>query len=181
MRFLQRFVRRAAKLLGLDGSSAQIRRSFDTLLAEIQDAVNRYPESFRASALEHMIETFDLFAPKIFTCYDHPDIPPTDNALEGVFRDVRRHERLITGHKSTARRTVRDGPFLLPALQRAQRELPSVEELSRVPEERWRARLRELQAARARYDHPRRVRKNLPDVLDDLVKRLRELPGRPAP
>jgi hypothetical protein len=172
---------RAAKLLGLNGSSAQVRRSFDALLEEIRDAVNRYPESFRASALQHMIETSDLFAPKLFTCYDHPDIPPTDNALEGVFRDVRRHERLITGHKSTARRTVRDGPFLLPVLQRVRRGLPSVEDLGRVPEECWRARLRELQAARARYDHPRRVRQNIRDVLDDLVKHLRGLPDRPAP
>lgn len=170
-----------AKLLSLDGSSAEVRRSFEALMAEIRDAVNRCPESFRASALEHMIETSDLFAPNLFTCYDHPDIPTTDNALEGLFRDMRRHERLITGHKSTARRTVRDGPFLLPALQHVQRKPPSVEELSRVPEEIWRARLRKLQAARARYDHPRRVRKNLPNVLGDLVKRLRQLPGRPAP
>lgn len=182
MRFLHHFVRRAAKLLGLEGPSAKIRRSFDALLGEIRDALKRYPDSFRAEALKRMIDTSELFGPHLFACYDHPDLPSTNNGIEGVIRDTRRHERLITGHKSTARHVVRDGHVLLPALQRARRgQLPSVEELSRVPEDAWRRRLQKILHARARYDHPRRVRKDLPNILNDLVKRLRELPRGRSP
>ena len=111
MDFLHRFVRKAAKLLNTKASSKRVARSFDGLLLEIRETIERYPESARAVILEQMLKTSRHFGSKLFTRYDHPDLPPTDNGLEGVFRDTRRHERLITGHKSTARRTVRDGPL----------------------------------------------------------------------
>ena len=176
VRFLRRFVTRAAKLLDVKTSSARVARSFDILLADVQAAINRYPDSARAEALKRMKKTSEIFGEKIFTCYDHPEIPATDNELEGSFRDTRRHERLITGHKSTARRTVRDGPFTLPALQRARQALPSVEELSRVPEETWRSNLDLIRQARARHDRPRHLRANLKTSLKDIVKRCHELP-----
>lgn len=176
VRFLARFVKRAAKLLAMDASSAKVSRSFEDLLRDIREAIERFPDSQRALALEHMLKTSDLFGAKLFTCYDHPEIPPTNNALETGFRDTRRHERLITGHKSTARRTVREGPFLAPALQRARRgELPSLDDLFKVPEKTWRRNLQKIRDARARYDRPRRVRKNLKTLLEDFVKRCREL------
>jgi hypothetical protein len=128
-----------------------------------------------------MLSTSRIFGSKIFSCYDHPDLPRTDNDLEGVFRDTRRHERLITGHKSTARRTVRDGPFLLPALQLARRGSPSVEQLSGVPTKRWRENLAAIQQARRRYDRPRLLRRDLNEHLQAIVKRISDLRPVRAP
>lgn len=176
MRFLQRFVKRAAKLLDVEASSARVVRSFDVLLADVQAAIERYPQSSRAEACKHMLKTAEVFGPELFTRYDHPELPATDNELEAIFRDTRRHERRITGHKSTARRTVRDGPFALPALELARKGLPSVDQLSRVPEEAWRSNLDLIRRARARYDRPRQLRANLKTSLKDVVRRCRELP-----
>lgn len=128
-----------------------------------------------------MLATSRHFGSKLFTCYAHPHIPRTDNGLEGSFRTLRRHERVITGHKSTARRTVRDGSFLLPALERARRGLPSVDELSHVSEDLWRGNLQKIRAARARYDRPRRLRRDLNSALRALVKRCCELPRVRSP
>lgn len=181
IRFLRSFVRKVAKLLGQNAPSSQVRRDFRDLLSEIREALQRYPESDREAALKHMLATSRHFGSKLFTCYAHPEIPRTDNGLEGSFRTLRRHERVITGHKSTARRTVRDGPFLLPALERARRSLPSVEELSRVSEELWRGNLQKIRAQRARYDRPRRLRQDLPTSLRALVKRCRQIPRVRSP
>lgn len=157
-----------------------MKASFGKLLADIRASIQRHPQSAREYAMRHMLATSKIFGSKIFPCYDHPDLPRTDNALEGVFRDTRRHERLITGHKSTARRTVRDGPFLLPALQRARRGSP-LPALSGVPPELWRMNLAAIQQARRRYDRPRRLRRDLNDLLDTLVKRLSVLRSPRAP
>jgi hypothetical protein len=159
----------------MDASSSQVRRSFNTLLAEIKEAVERYPDSLRQAALTRMLSTSRTFGQKLFISYSHPDIPPTNNDHEGVFRDTRRHERLITGHKSTARRTVRDGPFLLPAIQRARRELLSAEELSRVPQKLWRQNLQKIRAGRVRYNRPGQLREDLTALLDRIVKGCRGL------
>lgn len=181
VRVLHRFVTRAAKLLGVNTSSREVSRSFDALLQEIRQALHSYPDSLRAAAAKHMLKTSEIFGAKLFTRYDHPDLPPTNNDLEGVFRLIRRHERLITGHKSTARHTVRDGPFLLPALERIQRGLPSIDELSGIPEKTWRGNLETIRATYARYDRPRRLRVGLKVHLKDLVKRCRQLLGARGP
>ena len=174
--YLHRFVRKAAKLLRREASSRRVARSFNGLLSEIREAIQRYPESARATILEQMLKTYRHFGTKLFARYDQPDLPATNNGLEGIFRDTRRHERLITGHKSTARRTVRDGPFLVPALQRAYGDLPAAADLGKVPESTWRKNLQRIGEARARFDRPRRLRTDLKNALRDVVNRCRELP-----
>ena len=152
------------------------------LLEKIRDTIERYPASLREAALSGMLKTSEIYGKKLFTHYDHPDLPATDNGLETLFRDTRRHERLITGHKSTARRTVRQGPFLVPILQQhARGNLPSTEDLGRVPEAVWRDRLRRIQQARARYDRPRLIRTDLKTHLEELVKRCRKFQRSRAP
>jgi hypothetical protein len=174
--YLHHFVRKAAKLLRREASSERVARSFDGLLSEIREAIPRYPESARATNLEQMLRTYRHFGARLFARYDHPDLPATNNGLEGIFRDTRRHERLITGHKSTARRTVHDGPFLVPALQRAYGDLPSAADLGKVPESTWRKNLKRIGEARARFDRPCRLRRDLQNALQDVVNRCRELP-----
>ena len=175
MRFLHRFVRKAATLLHTTDSSNHVACSFDGLLEKIREALHRYPESTRAIVLEQMLKTSRHFGSQLFTHYDHPDLPSTDNELERVFRDTRRHERLITGHKSTARRTVRDGPLLVSALQRARADLPSAQDLRKVPEPTWKRNLHRIREARTRFDRPRRLRKNLSVILQALVNQCRAL------
>ena len=130
-----------------------------------------------------MLKSADYFGDKIFTHYDVPDLPPTNNDLELVFGRARRHERLITGHKSTARRTARDGPALIPALEQARRRLPVAEDLAAVPDRQRRENLRAILDDRARFDRPRKLRKTLGQRLSELKASCRSLspPSRRGP
>jgi hypothetical protein len=47
------------------------------------------------SGLEHFLKVTRSFWPGLFQCYDHPDLPRTDNDLEHVFGTYRHHERRV--------------------------------------------------------------------------------------
>lgn len=130
--------------------------------------------SARRVALDQMLRTADYYGEKIFTCYDVPDLPPTNNDHEHVFGRFSRYQRTITGHKSTARRTARDGPFVLPVLERA-RNLPTAEDLAAVPAAVRLENLRRITEARQRFWRPTQLRRNLDDELRNLLNSLRTL------
>lgn len=121
-----------------------------------------------------MLSTVDYYGEKIFTCYDVPDLPPTNNEHEHIFGRFSRYQRTITGHKSTARRTARDGPFVLPVLERAG-NLPTTEDLAAVPAAVRLENLRRITEARQRFWWPTHLRRDLDDELSDLLKSLRTL------
>jgi len=122
-----------------------------------------------------MLKTADYFGEKIFTRYDVADLPATNNDLEHVFGRARRHERLITGQKSTARRTARDGPALIPALEQALQRLPLAENLAAGPESVRRENLRTILDDRARFQRPRHLRNNLGQLLAELKDSCRSI------
>ena len=65
--------------------------------------------------LEHFLKVTRSFWPGLFQCYDHHDLPRTNNALEQVFGAYRHHERRVTGRKgaspSTVLRVISDNYF----------------------------------------------------------------------
>jgi hypothetical protein len=121
-----------------------------------------------------MLRTADYFGQNLFTCYDVPDLSPTNNDHEHVFGRFSLHQRTITGHKNTARRTARDGPFVLPVLERAG-HLPTAEDLAAVPTAVRLENLRRITEARRRFARPTQLRENLGDELSDILKSLRTL------
>jgi hypothetical protein len=52
-----------------------------------------------AEAVAHFQKVTASYAAGLFHCYDVPDLPPTNNALEQCFGSVRYHERRTTGRK----------------------------------------------------------------------------------
>jgi len=175
-------VRRAARVLARATSTRQAASSFETVLEDIRSSAKSARSPVRRAALEHMPRTANYFGAKIFTWYDEPDLPPTDNAHEHVFGRLSRHERIITAHKSTARRTARDGAFLISAIEQARSHLPTVEELASVPERVRRENLQAMANARHRFAQPRKIRRNLPALLEELRRACRVLAGaNPTP
>ena len=174
---LHRFVKRAARVLGRrKRSSAEVEADFDSLLERIRTRL-RQPKlpPGEAGPLRKMLGTAGYFGKKIFTCYDHKDIPPTDNGEEQMYGRLRAYERRVTGHKSTSR-TVRDGPRTAPVLERARRgELATPEELARVSPERRDENLEAMNRARRHHARPRLIRKRLKEVAAELASR--ELTG----
>jgi len=47
----------------------------------------------------------------LFTCYRIPNVPSSNNDLETVFKDMKQHQRRITGRKSVREFLLRYGPF----------------------------------------------------------------------
>ncbi len=170
---LHRFVKSAARVLGRrKKSSAEVEADFDSLLERIRTRL-RQPKLPPAETgpLTKMLDTAEYFGKKIFTSYDHKDIPPTNNGEEQMYGRLRGYERRITGHKSTSR-TVRDGPRTAPVLERARRgELATPEELARVSPERRDENLKATKRARRHHARPRLIRKNLKDVAEELASR----------
>lgn len=168
---LHRFVRKTARVLGQKGkSSAQVEADMDALLSRIRARLSsRKLEADEERALSHMLAAADHFGPRLYVCYDHPDIPPTSNEHEHAYGRLRMLERRVTAHKSTSK-TVRDGIFLAPLLERALRgPLPAIAELARTPETQYRATLEEMRRARARHAKPRNIRRHFKQVLARLA------------
>ncbi len=168
---LNRFVKRAARVLGRKGkTSEEVKADFERLLERIRTRLGQpkvLPEEVKA--LKKMLSSTEYYGEKLFTCYDHEDIPPTDNSHEHTFGRARGYERRVTGHKSTSR-TVRDGPHLTPVIERVlRRGVARPEELARVRPETYKRKLEEMRKAREHHARARLIRENYGTVMDKLA------------
>jgi len=106
---LDRFVKRAARVLGQEKkTSDEVEADFDLLLERVRTRLSRpkvTPEE--AKALRKMLSSSKYYGGKLFTCYDHADMPPTNNSHEHAYGRLRGTERRVTGHKSTTSGTLR--------------------------------------------------------------------------
>ncbi len=102
-----RWVHRAAHLLTNDEkqTAAQVRQNYETLLAEMEQAPTT------AETVTTMLTAFRKvtasYWPGLFHCYNHADLPRTNNDLEQYFGSARYHERRATGRKSSFTRSRR--------------------------------------------------------------------------
>lgn len=96
------WVHQAAHLLANhDGDDADmVRTAYTALLAAM--AADRAAWGTLAPALDHFLKVTDSYAPGLFHCYDHPELPRTNNDLEHVFGVARYHERRTNGRKQAA-------------------------------------------------------------------------------
>jgi len=96
------FLHRAADILRnpQQQPGAQVRRRYQSLLGEIK---RRAPRSGEAQpGLKHFLKVTKSYWAGLFHCYDVPDLPRTDNALEQLFGSTRHHERRCTGRKAAS-------------------------------------------------------------------------------
>ncbi len=96
------WVYRAAHLLTNDEkqAAAQVRQTYEALLAKMEQS----PTS--SESLTTMLSTFrkvtTSYWSDLFHCYDHADLPRTNNDLEQYFGSARYHERRATGRKQAS-------------------------------------------------------------------------------
>jgi hypothetical protein len=60
---------------------------------------------------QHIVTTFRNRWWGLFVCYDVPDLPSTNNKLEGFFSHLKTNQRRITGHKSVNSFVLRYGAY----------------------------------------------------------------------
>ena len=103
----------------------------------------------------------------LFPCYDMPDLPRTNNALEQYFGKARHHERRATGHKcATSALVVRGSVRVVAAVASALTEWRG-EEVRPASVAAWRALREKLEA---RHEARRAARRFRRDPLTYLAK-----------
>jgi hypothetical protein len=80
-------------------SSQSVAQAMTALLAAFQPDFKRQPAQV---ALYHALaRTWDACRSDLLHCYAIKGLPPDNLALEAIFSTLRRHQRRISGHKST--------------------------------------------------------------------------------
>lgn len=126
----------------------QVKQEMEALLQSFQPDLKRKPAQAALHSAWH--RTWEVYGPDLLHCYDIPGLPPDNLMLESLFGRLRRHQRRISGRKST--RELRDfGQYQVLFL--AESEVELLEQIRRVSLEEYRENRRRLEEAEA----PRRL------------------------
>jgi hypothetical protein len=168
------WVHRAAHILTNDEKqkAVQVRQTYEGLLAEMEQA----PSS--SEALTMMLSTFrkvtTSYWPGLFHCYDHVDLPRTNNELEQYFGSARYHERRASGRKQASPGLVVRGAVRIVASVASRLYSFSGVELCPTDLARWRTLRSELnnrhEARRMQHRFRKSPEKYLADLEEKLIK-----------
>lgn len=140
-------LRRIAHILDSTSKSAQVRRLLSTFLNKLNDAVSSGPADDALSAfIAHVQDKADRYWHGLFACYDVPGLPKSNNALEQMFNIFKRHERKMSGRKSTVGGPVETcAPFVLEAWATLQQRPDICEMFNQVSSEKLAEGMAELE------------------------------------
>lgn len=126
----------------LPAGSAQVAREMEELLQRFQpDPKYQRPQS----ALQHKLQhTWKRYGPDLLPTYDIPGLPPDNLQIESLFGRLRRHQRRVSGRKST-RELRQFGHFQI--LFSADSQLDLLHHLRTVPLDEYRKLRQQLEAA----------------------------------
>jgi len=165
-----------ARLLEPTGSAdtgAGVRQRVEAALDDL--AAGDVP-SWLAAPLAHLVTVLRRLGPGLYHCYDVPDLPRTNNALEQFYRRVKAGERRTTGHRRSDRFVVRVGGFAVYALASSTIAEPALtQRLASIPSAAWRAQRRILHANQERQVKMRRFHLHRAAYLADLEARWTQL------
>lgn len=129
-------------------TSEQVKREMEELLRSFQPDLKRRPAQAALHRAWH--RTWEDYGPDLLHCYDVPGLPPDNLMLESLFGRLRRHQRRVSGRKST--RELRDfGQYQVLFLAQSEEEL--LEQICQVSLEEYRENRRRLEEA----ESPRRL------------------------
>jgi len=109
-------------------SGLQVAREMEQLLQEFQpDPKRQSPQRILRNRLQHL---WSSYGEQLLPCYDIPGLPPDNLQLEAFFNRLRRHQRRLSGRKTT-RELNRLGHY--QALFTAESEAELLKHLRQVP------------------------------------------------
>ena len=125
------------------------------------------PRQAQAALYGAWPRTWRDYGPDLLPCYDIPGLPPDNLLLESLFGRLRRHQRRVSGRKST--RELRDfGQYQVLFLAESEAEL--LEQIRQVPLEEYRENRRRLEEAEAPRQLLHRLHRNPLGTMRGLVK-----------
>ncbi|MBD2214365.1 hypothetical protein H6G27_31575 [Nostoc linckia FACHB-104] len=133
-------------------TSLQVWREMEDLLQQFQPDLQQNPAQF---ALKKKLQRlWDKYGTNLLHCYDIPGLPPDNLKMEAMFSHLRRHQRRISGRKSTAE--LRDfGQYQVLFLAESEKQL--LEKIQQVPITEYKTQRRRLALAQAPRQQKRRL------------------------
>jgi hypothetical protein len=136
-------------------ASEQVEREMEDLLQQFRPDLKRRPAQAALYHAWHRV--WKACGSDWLHCYDIPGLPPDNLKLESLFGRLRRHQRRISGRKST--RELRDfGQYQVLFLANSEEEL--LQQLRQVPLAEYQARRRRLAEAEAPHQFLRRLHRD---------------------
>ena len=143
----------------------QVKQEVEALLQSFQPDLKRKPAQAALHGAWH--RTWENYGPDLLHCYDIPGLPPDNLMLESLFGRLRRHQRRVSGRKST--RELRDfGQYQVLFLAESEEEL--LEQIRQVSLEEYRENRRRLEEAEAPRRLLHRLHRDPLGTMRDLVK-----------
>ena len=172
------WVRQATAILDNPGkcSANTVEQRYSAWLDRLEDdcGAQAMSDSLRTAA-QHFVKVSRSYGDDLFHCYDMPDLPRTNNALEQTFGSMRYHERRASGRKVAAPSLVLNGSSRLPAAFYTRTHTVTVSMLASVAHEHWRTARAEHERRREARCMRYRFRKNPEGYLSDLEEKCGKL------
>lgn len=125
-----------------------------------------------AMAADQFLKVTASYGPQLYHCYDVPDLPPTNNALEQCFGSARYHERRATGRKGASPGLVVRGAVRLVAAVATRSQAFADADLCPADLAAWRTLRQQLQTRQAARRAQRHFRQNPDAYLSALEQQL---------
>lgn len=169
------WVHRAAHILrhGEGQTAGQVRRRYAALVQALKQSPPRVGDL--QAAVQHFVKVTRSYWPGLFACYDVPDLPRTNNALEQFFGAGRYHERRVRGTKAASPSLVLRGSVRLVAAAATRLRVVSGPELAPVTVAAWKSLRNELEKRRRHRAARRRFRRDPATYLAQLEQALTQL------
>ncbi|MEH1895366.1 MAG: hypothetical protein V7K94_08720 [Nostoc sp.] len=151
-------------------TSFQVRREMEKLLEQFQPDPQHHPAQF---ALKKKLQRlWDKYGTDLLHCYDIPGLPPDNLKMEAMFSHLRRHQRRISGRKSTAE--LRDfGQYQVLFLAESEKHL--LEQIQQVPITEYKTQRRKLAMAEAPRQRKHRLHHDPITAIQSLVNQHTEI------
>jgi hypothetical protein len=173
------FVHRAAHVLANreQQDSAAVQHAYQALVGQLRDLEARLGPL--APAVAHFSKVTASYWPGLFACYDVPDLPRTNNALEQYFGAARHLERRATGRKGASPALVVRGAVRVVATMATRLQPFTAAELGPVDRAAWQALRRRVEGRHETRRAQTRFRRDPAAYLAALESRLIAKPALP--
>ncbi|MCF2152001.1 hypothetical protein IQ276_037470 [Desmonostoc muscorum LEGE 12446] len=150
-------------------TSLQVRRDMEELLQQFQPDPQQHPAQF---ALKKKLQRLWVkYGADLLHCYDIPGLPADNLKIESLFSHLRRHQRRISGRKSTAE--LRDfGQYRVLFLGESEEQL--LAQIREVPVLEYNSQRRRLAFSKAPRQQKHRLHRHPSSAIQGLVNQHQE-------
>ena len=167
----QHWLHQAAQVLANDEGTdaAAVETRYRSMLA---DVLKDHGDGTVTAWARHFSRVTHSYWRGLFHCYDLPEVPRTNNALEQYFGMARHHERRATGHKRAPAALAVRGSVRVVAAGATALGTWTAQELRPASVEVWRTLREKLDARHADQRAARRFRRDPTTYLNQLEAKL---------